>query len=86
MGGPRAPVTTIPGSLTPDSGDPETETGSLETEKRVDRIHDTLKMGLQIIPRSLVAPTRGAGGSLLLDIPNESFYVFRKTLVPIQDF
>ena len=34
-----------------DSRDPETETGGLET--------GTLEMGLQIVPRSLVAPTRG---------------------------
>ena len=33
----------------------ETETGILETELRVHRIHDTLEQGLQIIPRSLVA-------------------------------
>ena len=48
--------------LKPDSRDPATEIGNLETEKRVHRIHDTLETGLQIIPRSLVAPTRGAGG------------------------
>ena len=59
---PRALVTTIPGSLKPDFRDPETETGNLETEKRVHRIHDTLETGLHRIPRSLVAPTRGAGG------------------------
>ena len=55
-------VTNNPGSLKPDSGDPETETGSLETEKRVHRIHGTLETGLQIMLRSLVAPSRGAGG------------------------
>ena len=33
------PSNTIPGSLKPDSGDPETEFGSLETEQRVRRIH-----------------------------------------------
>ena len=55
-------VTTIPVSLKPDSRDPETETGSLETEKRVHRIHGTLETGLHMIPRSLVAPSRGAGG------------------------
>ena len=43
---PRAQVTTIPGSLKPDSRDPETETGKLEIEKRVDRIQDTLEEGL----------------------------------------
>ena len=43
---PRALVTTIPGSLKPDSRDPETETGKLETEKRVHRIHGTLETGL----------------------------------------
>ena len=36
-----------PGSLKPDSRDPETETGKLETEKRVHRIHGTLETGLQ---------------------------------------
>ena len=59
---PRALVTIIPGSLKPESRDPETETGSLETEKRVHRIHGTLETGLHMIPRSLVAPSRGAGG------------------------
>ena len=58
------PSNTIPGSLKPASRDPETEAGSLETEKRVHRIHDRLETGLQIIPRSLVAPTRGARGYL----------------------
>ena len=42
------------------SRDPETENGDFETEKRVHRIYDTLETGLQMIPRSLVAPTRGA--------------------------
>ena len=50
------------GSLRPDSRDPETETGNLENEKRVHRIHDTLATGLQRMLRSLVAPSRGAGG------------------------
>ena len=45
-----------------DPRDPETETGSLETEKGVHRIHRTLESGLQIMLRSLVAPTRGASG------------------------
>ena len=54
--GSRALSNTIPGSLKPDSGDPETETGSLETEKRVHRIHGTLETGLHRNPRSLVAP------------------------------
>ena len=34
----------------------ETETGSFEIELRGHRIQDTLETGLQIIPRSLVAP------------------------------
>ena len=38
------------------SRDPETETGSLENEKTVHRIHDTLEKGLQMVLRSLVAP------------------------------
>ena len=42
----RALSNTIPGSLKPDSRDPETETGNLETEKRVHRIHGTLEAGL----------------------------------------
>ena len=53
LGGSRALRNTIPGflrpdpgSLRPDSRDPETETGNLETEKRVHRIHDTLETGL----------------------------------------
>ena len=58
----RALSNTIPGSLKPDSRDPETETGNPENEKRVHRIHDTLETGLQRILRSLVAPSRGAGG------------------------
>ena len=60
--GSRALSNTNPGSLKPDSRDPETETGSLVTEKRVHRTHDTLETGLQIMLRSLVAPSRGAGG------------------------
>ena len=63
---PQALVTTIPGSLKPESRDPETETGNLETEKRVHRIHGTLEPGLDMIPRSLVAPTRGAGGFVFI--------------------
>ena len=43
-------VTNNPGSLKPDSGDPETETGNLGTEKRVHRIHDTLETGLHKDP------------------------------------
>ena len=42
---PRAQVTIIPGSLKPESGDPETETRNLETEKRVHRTHGTLETG-----------------------------------------
>ena len=44
--GSRALSNTIPGSLKPDSRDPETETGSLEIEEMVHRIHGTLDMGL----------------------------------------
>ena len=36
---PQALVTTIPGSLKLDSRDPETETGNLETERRVQMVH-----------------------------------------------
>ena len=46
MGASRALSNTNPGSLKPDSRDPETETGNLETEKRVHRIHGTLETGL----------------------------------------
>ena len=35
---------TIPGSLKPDSRDPETEAGNLETEKRAHRIHEKWKL------------------------------------------
>ena len=45
-----------------DSRDPETEIGSFEIKKGVHRIHDTLETGLHMMLRSLVAPTRGAGG------------------------
>ena len=45
--------------LETESRDPETETGSLEIEYRVHRIHGTLEMGLYMMRRSLVAPTRG---------------------------
>ena len=45
-----------------DSRVPETEAENLEIELRVHRIHDTLESGLRMIPRSLMAPTRGAGG------------------------
>ena len=37
----RALSNTIPGSLRPDSRDPETETGSLEIEKRVHTVSYT---------------------------------------------
>ena len=60
--GSRALSNTIPGSLKPDPRDPETETGSLEIEKRVHRIHDTLEAALHMILRGLVAPSRGGGG------------------------
>ena len=42
----RALSNIIPGSLKPDSRDPETETGNLEIEKRVHGIHGTLETGL----------------------------------------
>ena len=67
-------VTTVPGSLKPDSRDPETETGKLEIEKRVHRIHDTLETGLQRMPRSLVAPTRGAGGFFFSSSSSSSWH------------
>ena len=60
--GSQALVTNNPGSLKPDSRDPETEIWNLETEKRAHRTHDTLETGLHMMPRSLVAPSKGAGG------------------------
>ena len=65
MGASRALSNTIPGSLKPDFRDPETESGSLETEKKAHRIHGTLEAGLHMMLRSLVAPSRGAGGLIL---------------------
>ena len=61
-GASRALSNTNPGSLRPDSRDPETEIGNLETGKRVHRIHGTLETGLHMMLRSLVAPSRGADG------------------------
>ena len=46
-------MTNNPGSLKPDSRDPETETGNLETEKRVHRIHGTLETGSHKDPSQL---------------------------------
>ena len=48
--------------LETDSRDPDIEIGILEAEKKVHEIHGTLETGLQIMLRSLVAPSRGAGG------------------------
>ena len=56
QGGPGVPPD--PGTFQVE-GNPETETGKLETEKRVHRIHGTLETGLHMMPRSLVAPSRG---------------------------
>ena len=66
-----------PGSLKPTLGDPEAETGNLETEKRVHRSHDTLEAGLQIIG----APTRGSSGLgyLQLDINPFAMKMPRRT-------
>ena len=75
--GSRALSNTNPGSLKPDCRDPETETGGLEIEKRVNRIHGTLETGLHMIPRSLVAPTRGAGGF----VGRSSVWMFENNLV-----
>ena len=66
MIGSQALVTSITGSLKPDSGDPETETGNFQTEKRVHRIHCTLEAGFHMIPRSLVAPQGGPADSLMV--------------------
>ena len=48
MGASWALSNTIPGSLKPDSRDPETETGNLETEKRVHTIHNTLETSSRV--------------------------------------
>ena len=55
----RARSNTNPGSLKPDSRDPETETGNLETEKRVHRIHGTLETGLHKDPSQPGGPHKG---------------------------
>ena len=57
--GPRALSNTNPGSLKPDSRDPETETGSLEIEKRVLWIHGTLETGLHKDPSQPGGPHKG---------------------------
>ena len=57
--GSRALSNTNPGSLRPDSRDPETETGNLETEKGVDRIHGTLETGLHKDPSQPGGPHKG---------------------------
>ena len=48
-----------------DPRDPETETGILAIEERVHRRHGTLETELQMVLRSLVAPTRGGRRILL---------------------
>ena len=57
--GSRALSNTNPGSLKPDSRDPETETGNLETEKRVHRIHGKLETGLHKDPSQPGGPLKG---------------------------
>ena len=59
MEDPRALSNTIPGSLKPDPRDPETETGNLETEKRVHKIHGTLETGLHKDASQLGGPHKG---------------------------
>ena len=66
---PRALVTTIPGSLKPDSRDPETETGNLETEKRVHRIHGTLETGLHKDASQPGGPHKGGRRILNRGVP-----------------
>ena len=46
--------------------DSETEIGSLEIGKCAHRTHDSLEVGLQIMLRSFVAPTRAAGGDICM--------------------
>ena len=66
LDGSQALVTTLPRFLKPDSRDLETETGSAETEKMVQRIHGTLeKEGIMPDPSQLGGPTRGAGGLII---------------------
>ena len=62
--GSGTPVTIITGSLKPDSRDPQTETGSLETEKRVRRIHGSLETRLHKDALQAGGPHKGAGGLL----------------------
>ena len=56
---PRALSNTNPGSLRPDFRDPDTETGKLEIEKRVHRIHETLETGLHKDPLQPGGPLKG---------------------------
>ena len=64
--GPRALVTNNPGSLKPDPRHPETETGNLETEKRVHRIHDTLETGLHKDAPQPGGPLKGGRRIIIL--------------------
>ena len=63
---PRALVTTIPGSLKPDSRDLETETGHLEMRREYIGYMVHWKRDYTRMPRSLVAPSRGAGGYIYI--------------------
>ena len=67
----RALSNTNPGSLKPDSRDPETETGNLETEKRVHRIHGTLETGLHKDPSQPGGPHKGGRRILLMLMDHE---------------
>ena len=64
----RALSNTIPGSLKPDFRDSETETGNLETEKRVHRIHGTLETGLNNYPAQPGGPHTGGRRITLLEL------------------
>ena len=69
LGGSRALSNTFPGSLRPDSRDLETETGNLETEKRVHRIHGTLETGLHKDASQPGGPHKGGRRIIAVILP-----------------
>ena len=62
MGGSWALVTNNPGSLHTTLEILRPRLGISRMRRQVHRIHDTLETGLHMMLRSLVAPTKGAGG------------------------
>ena len=73
----RALSNTIPGSLKPDYRDPETETGNLETEKRVHRIHGTLDTGLHKDASQPGGPLKGGRRIFLRMFPDFFLICFK---------